>query len=227
MNAIWTPDEGTEEPWTITTQVVSGPMQAIGGDGSGTPASIVAKIQWMVGGATFSKVINLRNTVAQQLPVLARKVMVDLQVININNAVSHVDVAVGVARGGMLTSIERLAPSWAFSENLNGLASEVALGPGVLLSAIGIVGTAPTAGPYYPMFLDLEPGLALGALAGLFPFLVCTPITGAGQLFSMSDEFVAEFSFQKKLWFAWSTTPGHVTLPALGLAYCLNLKIGS
>jgi hypothetical protein len=228
LGVIQTPDQRRECAWTVTLQITSGPLAPAGVLGAYTPGTVKATLTWMVGGAAFSKVILLRTSLALQFPLLARRVLIDLQVVSTSNATPYVEVAVGAARGGLLTSVERYVPAWHYAENLGNVLVPVT-GPGVLLAAVGVVGSTPGAGPYFPMFFDLAPPTSeadmVAALAQ--PFLVASPITGPGQLFSLSDEFVADLFFEKSLYFGFSTNAGHYVSPGAVFSYSLNVKVGT
>lgn len=224
INAVWTPEDVEEGPWTVVVQPPIIPP--IAENGASFPVFAVY-IQWMVGGCTFTKTCFIKPCgVAWQLPLSARKVMVDIELINMSSLMPGAVISVNcaVAKGALNNTTERYAPSWLLTKYSGFAAVETNVaGPAVLMSAIVTLATASPV-PLFPMFIDAASGLSI---VGFTPFLIGNVLQNTGDYLSFDDEFTSEFYIAETLYFALSTTAFVYTAPGAIPDFVLNLKSGS
>jgi hypothetical protein len=226
---VQTPLLRSSQQWTVTVQPKADiPPQA------SFPGFINLLVQYMIGGATFSKNLRMTGNIARSFPVFGRRVIVNLQLVSDPATAPHdLDVAIGIELG-TLPGPERYNATWwntygqalanAYALWTKGLNTASPDGvPGVLSAYSLACSDLGGAAALYPMFFDLPDLATLGA--GFGPLHTGQVLTTAPTTASFDDEFDPSLFFQDGLIFAFSSTPRLYTAVA-GARATLEYKIG-
>lgn len=227
---IQIPYQEEEQDWMIVIQATNTPIHT----GDATPGLLFATIQWGVGEATFTKIYQISNVLANRIPITASALQVTLTWSGHVGATKFIDVNLAVSKGHDLAPAGYFAPTWGNAPGTNAGGAMAAFYSltqagqrGILLSASAQIVTAPPATPvFYIAFYDFAPAMFPPPGTVPIPGGVSPPIVAAPAGVQFDDEFAPAIGFVDGLFVAMTSTPDVLTF-APGGTFHIDFKFGS